>query len=156
MFSVAPLLFLAGAYFVACFILWSGWKIFLPGADTLFGVRVGGPIYGIENIYFQTGRMIYFGAPILVGWGLALMAARQRLKTVWPVAGLVLVAWMGSTARVHAIRPAVHGGGGQVSMSFLTLGRSAEQSVTGFLLILLLAGLPYLIWRIQKAHSVSA
>ncbi|WP_348268344.1 permease prefix domain 1-containing protein [Edaphobacter paludis] len=38
-FSVAPLLLLAGAYFVALFILWSGWKMFLPGADTPFGFR---------------------------------------------------------------------------------------------------------------------
>ena len=156
MFSVAPLLFLGGAYFVAGFILWSGWRIFLPGADIPFGVRVGGPIYGIENIFFQTGRMIYFGAPIVVGWGLALMAARQRLRAVWPAAGLLLVAWMGGTARVHAIRPAVHGAGGQVSMSFLTLGPSAEQSVIGFLLILSLTLLPYLIWRIQRGYSLSA
>jgi hypothetical protein len=154
-FGCGSLLVLAGAYFVACFILWSGWKMFLPGADIPFGVRVGGPIYGIENIYFQTGRMIYFAAPILVGWGLAVMAARQRLKAVWLAAGLVLVAWVGGTARVHAIRPAVHGSGGQVSMSFFTLGQSVEQSVIGFLLILSLAGLPYLIWRLQRvfAHS---
>lgn len=156
MFSVAPILFLGGAYFVACFILWSGWKIFLPGADNPFGVRIGGPVYGIENIYFQTGRMIYFGAPVLVGWGLALMAARQRLKAIWPAAGLLLVAWMGGTAQVHAIRPAVHGAGGQVSMSLFTLGPSAEQSMIGFLLILSLTLLPYIIWRIQRAHSLSA
>src|ERR1022692_1919987 len=36
MFGLAPLLLLIGAYFVACFILWSGWKIFLPGTDTPF------------------------------------------------------------------------------------------------------------------------
>ena len=154
MFGCAPLLFLAGAYFVACFILWSGWKIFLPGSHTPFGVRVGGPVYGIENIYFQTGRMIYFGAPILVGWGMSFTAARQRVKAVWLAIGLVLVAWMGGTARVHAIRPTAHGAG-QVSMSFFTLGRSAEQSVIGFLLVLSLTGLPYLIWRIQKAFAHS-
>lgn len=155
MCSVAPLLFLGGAYFVACFILWSGWKIFLPGAITPFAGQVPGPIYGLENIYFQTGRMIYFGAPVLVGWGLALIAARQRLKAVWLAVGLLLVAWMGGTARVHAIRPAVHGTGGQVSMSFFTPGPSAEQSMIGFLLILSLTLLPYLIWRIQRAHSLS-
>ena len=33
-FSLTPLLLLAGAWFVALFILWSGWQIFLPGADT--------------------------------------------------------------------------------------------------------------------------
>ena len=154
MFSVAPP-FLAGAYFVACFILWSGWKIFLPGADTPFGVRIGGPIYGIENIYFQTGRMIYFGAPIFVGWGIALIAARQRFKAVWPVTGLVMIALVGCAARVHAIRPAAPGGVGHVSMSF-GLGPSLEGSLLYALVILSVTVLPYLIGRIQKAYSVSA
>src|SRR5487761_1581484 len=35
-FGLGPLFLLAGAWFVALFILWSGWKIFLPGADTPF------------------------------------------------------------------------------------------------------------------------
>src|SRR5450631_4055061 len=84
MFGFAPLLFLAGAYFVALFILWSGWKIFLPGTDTPF-VRID----GFAGLYFGVGRLLYFTAPILVGWGIALMAARQRLKAVWPAIGLV-------------------------------------------------------------------
>ena len=67
---------LAWAYFIACFILWSGWRMFLPGADTPFGSGVGPiPIHSRENIYFQTGRLIYFTAPILVGWGIGLSAS---------------------------------------------------------------------------------
>ena len=37
MFGMAPALVLATAWGVALFILWSGWNIFLPGADTPFG-----------------------------------------------------------------------------------------------------------------------
>src|SRR5579872_3635721 len=33
-FGLAPLFLLAWAYFVACLILWSGWKIFLPETVT--------------------------------------------------------------------------------------------------------------------------
>ena len=153
-FGIAPILLLAVAYFVALFILWSGWKMFLPGAETPFGARVGGPIYGLENIYFQTGRMIYFGAPIFAGWGVGVIAARQRFKAVWPVAGLVLVAWIGCTARVHAIRPAGPGMGGHVSMSF-GLGPSVEGSLLYALVTLSLTVLPYVIWRIQRAYTLS-
>ena len=42
MFGLAPLFLLAGSYFVALLILWSGWKIFLPGADTPFGTEYMG------------------------------------------------------------------------------------------------------------------
>src|SRR5579859_1830609 len=49
MIGLAPLLYLAGAYFVACFILWSGWKMFLPGADTPFGGPTSPiPIYALQ------------------------------------------------------------------------------------------------------------
>src|SRR6185312_4452512 len=44
MFSLTPLFLLAGFYLIAIMILWSGWKMFLPGADTPFGgVRVHVP-----------------------------------------------------------------------------------------------------------------
>lgn len=163
-FGVAPLLLMLAAYFVAGFILWSGWKMFMPGAITPFGGQVPGPIYGLENIYFQTGRMIYFGAPIFIGWAIGFVAARQRLKALWPVIGLAIVALIGSAARVHAVRPAASGSGGHVSMSFV-LGSCPQNFslVVGscpqdFSLSLLHAGVffslavaPYILWRLRAA-----
>ena len=153
MFGLAPAFLLAGAYFVACLILWSGWKIFLPGADTPFV-----PIDGLAILYFGTGRLLYFGAPILIGWGIGFIASRQRLKAVWPTLGLVLVASIGSTAQVHASRPAVSGGVGHISMG-LTVGSSVQGIAAGLFHVLMTLALtvpPYLIWRLQKARSVSA
>jgi len=158
MFGLAPLCLLAGAYFVACFYLWCGWNIFLPGADTPFGVRTG-PIDGFANIYFQAGKFYYFGAPILVGWAIGLVAVRQRLKAVWPTVGFFLIAWMGATAQIHASRTAVPGGLGHITIDFFALGPSVEGVSHGLfhaLAILSLTVLPYLIWRLQKAHSLSA
>ena len=103
-FGLAPLLLLAGAYFIACLYLWSVWTIFLPGADTPFGVRWTGPPYGLQNLSFQFGKFYYFGAPILVGWAIGFAAARQRMKAIWPTVGLLLVALMGGTAEIHASR----------------------------------------------------
>lgn len=50
-FSFAPLLLLAGAYFIAWLYLWSGWTIFLPGADTPFGVRWTGAPYALQKLW---------------------------------------------------------------------------------------------------------
>ncbi len=153
MFGLAPIFVLAGSYFVALLILWSGWKIFLPGADTPLGARV----YGIANFYFGVGRLIYYCAPILIGWGIGIIAARQRVKAVWPTVGLVLIAWIGGSAQVHASRTAVPGGFGHISMGF-ALGASMPGVFHGLshaLVILSLTVLPYLVWRLQKAHSLS-
>jgi hypothetical protein len=153
MFGLAPLLLLAGAYFVACFILWSGWKIFLPGTNTPFV-----PIDGLANFYFQVGRLIYFSAPILIGWAIGLVAGRQRLKAVWPGVGWILIALIGGTAQVRASRTAVLSGVGHVRMSF-ALGPSVHGIPDGLfhaLVILSFTVLPYLIWRLHRAHSVSS
>ncbi len=143
MFGCAPLGVLASAYFVACLILWSGWKIFLPGTDTPFV-----PTEGFSVFYFGIGRLLYFSAPILVGWGITLIAARQRLRTTWPVAGLLLLAWMGSAAQVHASRTAVAGGIGHISLDF-----ALWPSLFHSLVIFLVAALPYVIWRFQKSDA---
>lgn len=152
-FGLAPLLLLAGAWCVALFILWSGWNLFLPGAATPF-IR----IHGLrEVLYFGIGRLIFLSAPVLVGWGIELIAARQRLSVVWPVAALVLIAWIGGTAQVHVSPPST-AGAGNISMGF-TLASSVQGHPYGLLhtvVILSLTALPYLLWRLQRAHSISA
>ncbi|MDP9158633.1 MAG: hypothetical protein M3O09_00175 [Acidobacteriota bacterium] len=83
MFGLAPLIVLAGAWLVALLILWSGWKIFLPGADTPF-VPTGDMR---EFFYFSIGRSLYFCAPVLIGWGIEVVAIRQKSKMFWPFVG---------------------------------------------------------------------
>ena len=154
-FGLGPIFLLAAAYFVACLYLWSGWALFLPGADSPFGGGVG-PVYRLSNIYFQTGRFYYFGAPIIVGSIVALIAARQRAKTIWPAFGMMLVALMGGSARIQASRTAVAAGLGHIGMTF-ALGSSVQriyEVLLQALVILTLTLLPYLIWRLQKARSL--
>lgn len=153
-FGIVPIVLLAGAYFLACFILWSGWKMFLPGAATPFGGQEASSIFELQNLYFQTGRMIYFGAPLFVGWTISFLAVRQRFRVVWPAAGLVLVASFGCLSRVHVIRPAASVAGGHVSMG-LGLGPSVEGSLIYGLAVILLAVLPYAIWRVQRCQPIS-
>ncbi len=152
-FGVAPLLLLAGAWRVALVILWSGWNLFLPGAATPF-IRLNGLR---EVLYFGIGRLIFFSAPILVGWGIGLIAARQRLRAAWPAAALVVIAWIGGTAQVHVTPPST-AGAGHISMG-LTYAPSVQGHPYGLLhalVILSLTALPYLIWRLQRAHLRSA
>lgn len=155
-FGIAPLFFLAGAYFLACLYLWLGWTIFKPGADTPFGGSAG-PMYGFPNIYFQVGKFYYSSAPIFAGWIIGLVAARQRLKAIWPTIALLLTAWMGATAQIHAGRTAVPRGLGHISMNFFVLGPSPEAisaELLGVGVILSLTVVPYLIWRIKRTVSI--
>ena len=148
-FGLAPLSLLAGAYFVACLILWSGWKIFLPGTDTPFV-----PIDGFAVLYFGVGRLLYYSAPILVGWAIGLIASRQRLKAVWPAIGFILLALAGTSAQVHASRPDSNAAG-QISMHF-AFGNSAQgvaEGLTRALVIFSLIALPYLIGRLRRSPS---
>jgi hypothetical protein len=157
-FGIAPVSMLAGAWFVALFILWSGWQIFMPGAETPFGTRLAGPVYGFENVYFQVGRMIYFGAPFVIGWGFCAIAARQRLQAVWPVLGLIVLACIAGTAQVQASRPAGPGGTPHVGVGFAIWPshQGLSDSLVHVLVILSITLLPYLVWRIQRARSLSA
>jgi hypothetical protein len=150
MFGLAPILFLGGAWCIALLILWSGWNIFLPGGDTPFV-----PIDGFAVFYFGVGRLLYFVAPVLVGWEIGLLAARQRLKALWPAVGLVLIAVMGGTAQLHASRTAVPTGLGHISMDF-AVGPSVHGSLFHALVIFSVAALPYFIWKFQKARFFSA
>ncbi|HUD54234.1 MAG TPA: hypothetical protein VMR02_03330 [Terracidiphilus sp.] len=150
MFSAGPLACLAGAYLIACCILWTGWQMFLPGTKTPFV-----PVDGLAVFYFGVGRMIYWGAPVLVGWGIGVTAARQRLNATWPLVGLVLIALVGCTAQVHAIRAAMPGGTGRVSMS-LTVGPSYEENLgrlTYALAIFAVTAMPYFAWRLKRARA---
>jgi hypothetical protein len=156
-FGLIPIFVLAMAYFVACLYLWCGWTLFLSGADTPFGHR-GGPIYGVQNIYFQAGKFFYFAAPVLVGWAVALTVARQRLRVAWPCVGVVLIAWMGSAARIYASRTVVHGSLGNVGMDFARAFsmRGVYANLPHGSVILSLSVLPYLIWRLRAASRLSA
>ncbi|WP_353069984.1 hypothetical protein RBB75_06875 [Tunturibacter empetritectus] len=146
-FCLAPLSLLAAAYFIACLILWSGWRIFLPGLDSPFV-----PINGLAILYFGVGWSLFTAAPTLIGWAIGLIAARQRLNLVWPIVGWILVALVGGTAKVHAHRPNLHDKVAHITMSF-TLGpllQGIPDGLSQALLIFLLTVLPYLLFSILR------
>jgi hypothetical protein len=152
MLCLAPMPMLAGAYAIACLILWAGWQIFLQGYASPFGVRT----HGLANLYFQAGKYYYCAAPVLVGWWFEVLAVRLQVKAAWLTIGLLLVAWMGAAARVEANRGIVHHGFGHISMSFdfCSLVPNAYDGMLHATTILLLAASPYLLWRFQRSRTV--
>jgi hypothetical protein len=149
-FGLTPLVLLGATYLAACAILWSGWDILLPGTETPF-VR----LHGFSGFYFGVGRLLYFGAPVLVGWGIGLAAMRQRLRAVWPGVGLAMVAWIGAAVRVHASRLVGYEGAGRVSIT-LAVGSSVGEVEAGLihaLVLLALAGAPYVFWCMYEGWS---
>jgi hypothetical protein len=150
-FSAGPLILLYALYLTACLILWAGWRIFLPEYDSPFGAGA----HGFANLYFQAGKYYYFAAPVLVGWWIEFIAARQRVRGLWLTISLLLVAWTGAAARIQASRARVHGGLGHIAMNF-DYWSSLQHPRYGMpyaAAILVLATLPYVFWRIQRAHS---
>jgi hypothetical protein len=124
----------------------------LPESETPFG---GGPLHGFENLYFQFGKYFYGGAPIFASWVVAVLAVRQRAKAVWPLTSFVVVAWIGAAARIRASRTEIPGGLGHIRMGFV-LWPWAQNGYDGSvhaLVILSLAVLPYLLWRIQIGRT---
>jgi len=142
-YGLAPVMLLGLAYFIALFVLWSGWRIFLAGQNSPFV-----PVYGLPEYYFGIGRMLYETAPLLIGWMVGIVEALRTRQTLWPAAGLALVAWMGGTAHVHASR-LDSAGTGHVSMSF-SLVPSASVAV-----ILLVTLVPWILLRMKRARTIS-
>ena len=154
-FSAGSLAALAAAYLIACALLLCGWKLFLPSAETPFGHGLSG-MHALAKLYFVADKSWYYGAPIVIGLGVAIIAIRQRLKSIWPVIGLGLIAYMAATARINANRVALHDKF-TVSMSFFSLP-SSRAAASGELLyavaIFSLSILPYLVWRFGSADSL--
>lgn len=149
-FGLAPLCILAAVWFVALLILWTGWQIFMPGTST--------PFVGLLDrwamLYFGVGRLLYFGAPIYIGWLMGLVAARQRMNALWPTLGVAAIALLGALAQVHANRP-LSGGVGHVSLAF-GFGTSVQDISTFLFHVLAILALallpwPWLLWRREKS-----
>lgn len=148
----APVIAVAAAWGVSFFILWSGWKTFLPGVTNPFV-----SIHGIAIPYFGLGRWIYFLAPYLAGWAITIIAARQRLTNLWPALGLTLVALFGGAGQVQVSPPSGSATAGHVGMNFV-LGPSAHNTLFGLtyaLIIFSVIVIPYLVWRVRRGLLAS-
>ena len=77
-FGLAAVVLLAGQYLIARLILWTGWNLFLPGTHSPFI-----PVEGLAVLYFGVGRMIFFGAPVVIGWGIGLLLLTALPYLLW-------------------------------------------------------------------------
>lgn len=151
-FGAGPVACLAATYGTACAILFTGWRIFIPGSGTPFVA-----IDGWAIPYFGIGRMLYWGGPLVVGWCIALVAARQRLRVKWPLLGMGVVALIGCLVQVHARRPDATGAWGQVSLG-LAVGRSDGailRQLAYALVLFAFVALPYAIWRGWRTRAAA-
>lgn len=146
--SAGPTLGLVIGWGVALLILWSGWTWLLPGSPTPFV-----PVHGFAIIWFGVGRMLYYSAPLLAGWGMVLLAGRQRVQAVWPVIpGALAVALLGAIGSVDVRPPTLPGHAGDVGIRFYpppSLDSIAGQHA---LVMFLLIAAPYLVWRWRNSR----
>jgi hypothetical protein len=150
--GVAPVLGLFIAWAVALLILCSGWAWFLRGSPTPFV-----PIHGFAVAYFGVGRMLYYGAPLLCGWGIVLLAGRQRVQAVWPVVlGSITQALLGATGAVDVRAPQVPGATGDVGIRFFPSLLQLPTAAGHAGLLFFLIAVPYLIWRWKRFGVISS
>lgn len=151
-FSFTPLALLAVLWFISLCFLRLGWHLFMPKAIVPFGALSPHTFFNARNLYFQLDRALYLGAPVLVGWCMVLVATRQRLKNIWPVVSLALLALLAATSHVQANRNAIPSGLGHIRITFAI--RSIAQTEYA-LVVLLMTLVPYLLWKLQTHRSIN-
>lgn len=144
-----PVLGLAIGWGAALLILATGWKWFLAGAPSPFVPL----LHGFPIVYFGVGRMLYYWSPLLAGWGMIVLAGRQRVRAVWPVIlGSLAVALLGATGSVDVRPPVAPGTSGDVGIRFFP-PPSQYAGAAGFaLLLFVLIAVPWLLWRWRNAR----
>ncbi len=147
--GAAPILMLACAWSAALVILWSGWRWFLAAEPTPFV-----PVRGLAIGYFGAGRMLYEWAPVLLGWWVVALTARQRLHVGWPAFGLAWLALLGATGMVEVNRPHLTLPG-HVGISFLAGIEKfgIAPALVRALVLFTAMVVPYLVWRWRIASS---
>lgn len=143
-FVIAPAGLFAASYGFALFILWSGWRMFLPNEERPFVV-----VHGWAVAYFGFGRILYFCAPFILCLAIAWMAARPGMKAIWPTVGMTLIALLGGAAQVRVSRPSVSEPG-HVGMG-LTLWHPAFSAA-----VLLISVLVYALLRLRRTRTLAA
>lgn len=143
-FALGPVVMLVITYCVALVILWTGWRMFLPAERTPFV-----PIDGWAIAYFGIGRVLYLFAPMLVGIGLAALAARSRARLLWPLIGATAMALIDSLIQVHTVRPTLSEAG-KVRLEFAAW--HPVNSALGLALTILV----YWLLRIRRARMRAA
>jgi len=153
-FSLTPLLLLAALWFLSLCLLRLGWHLFMPSANTPFGTEPF-PHTFLEprNLYFQLDRAIFFAGPTLVGWCMTATAARQRLKSLWPIVSLALLGLFTATAQVQANRDAIPAGFGHIRLTFAL---SSLDQTEYALAVFLIAFAPYLLWKLQSLRNTES
>jgi hypothetical protein len=90
-FGIAPVAIMAGACAMAMFLMWLG--VTLIGNEALGSDAQGSPIIQRwQIILFRFEDFVDQVLPFLTGWGIGIIAIRQRRPLAWPLIGLALIA----------------------------------------------------------------
>jgi hypothetical protein len=86
--------------------------------------------------------------PLLLGWGVALQAARQRMPALWPALGLGVIAVIGGSLEFAVTLPVPPDLPGELSLGFAMMPPyvDAAETAARIALNLALTLLPYLYW----------
>ncbi len=93
----------------------------------------------LSAMMFRFERLVL---PVLLGWGVAALAIRQRILSLWPAIGLAVIAVFGAASELSITLPSA-GVHGEASFGMQLHGPEIARSV----LNLALTAAPYIAWR---------
>jgi len=141
---------------------WAGSGVECGAADSVVGRHVVSGRFAdalcsapwVRDRLFRRGQGALLHRPLLTGWGMILLAARQRVQAVWPVIlGSLVVALLGATGNVDVRPPSIPGDSGDVGIQFYPLLSQLPDSAGRALLLFVLVALPYLVWRWRSSPA---
>jgi hypothetical protein len=93
--------------------------------------------------------------PVLLGWAIAISAARQRTRLLWPIVGMIAIALVGSITSLEVVLPALPGAGGRIAVGVDP--HALVSNVTPMLELLAtltLTLVPYLVWSAGATRAL--
>ncbi len=126
-------------------------------AAIILSIKAMNPGRAIEPMWLQNMvqgvvYVLVFIAPILIGWATAAQAVERRLAPHWPIAGLLVFAFVTGTLDIGVNFPKIAGEHGELRIGWGLWGDFSTQS-SGIRIGLnfILTATPYLLWRRRVA-----
>ena len=145
-FLVVPSLALAAIDFITVVSMMLVVKLVLPQAGDQTAVPVP---HWFASLSTAINLFQAYGLSLLLGVGVILVAVRQRMPPLWPIAGLIAVAFLGTLNHLHIDVPIAPNQHGEIS-----LGAGFNATVAVRIAADLVLTLPlYFAWRHWRSIS---
>lgn len=147
--GIGPLVALSFAYLVEFGLIAAGWNLFMDRQKIYYFNE----LEGWARLWYEVTVALWIAAPYLIGIGITVVAARQRIRTRWTLLGWALM----SCGTVFRLRFGRIAGAWVCRMDYDHPSNLKDfcLSVALALIAFCLFSVPYAIWRRRRARIVA-